>query len=90
MQGYVWLYHCNVWLKSLSDRFSILRGHKLSEFPGVSEFCDELYSKHIRSPLLLSMMVDIYEERALATDTTEHAQNFLAKALEVCNPNGWN
>jgi hypothetical protein len=52
----------------------------------VSEFCDELYSKHIRSPLLLSMMVDIYEERALATDITEHAQNFVAKALEVCSP----
>ena len=66
--------------------FSILRGRKLSEFPGVSEFCEELYAKHIRSPLLLSMMVDIYEERVLAADTTEHAQNYLAKALEVCEP----
>lgn len=71
----------------MSDCFSsILRGRKLSEFPGVSEFCEELYSKHIRSPLLLSMMVDIYEERALATDTTEHARDYLAKALEVRDP----
>ena len=52
----------------------------------MSEFCEELYSKHIRSPLLLSMMVDIYEERALATDTTEHARDYLAKALEVRDP----
>ena len=63
--------------------FSILRGRKLSEFAGVSEFCEDLYSKHIRSPLLLSLMVDIYEERAAADKTTEHAQNYLTKALGV-------
>lgn len=50
----------------------------------MSEFCEELYSKHIRSPLLLSMMVDIYEERALASDKPEHAHDYLTKALEVC------
>lgn len=55
----------------------------MSEYPGLNQFCEELYSKHIRSPLLLSLMVDICEEGAEA-NKSERAPENLTKALEVC------
>ena len=60
---------------------SILRGRKLSEYPGLSQFCEELYSKHIRSPFLFSLMVDICEEKV--ESKSEDTQEQLTKALGV-------
>ena len=59
---------------------SILQGRKLFEYPGLGQFCEELFSKHIRSPFLLAVMVDMCEERA---KDSEHAQENQTKALEV-------
>ena len=57
----------------------VLKGKRLSEYPGVKEACDEMYSRHIRSPFLLSTLVDMHEERAGQVGGEEA----LAKALEV-------
>lgn len=63
--------------------WSILKGKKLSEYPGLKSFCDELYSKHIRSPFLLSLLVDMYEECIQPPVDDEHPDPNLTKALEV-------
>ena len=62
--------------------FSILRGRKLSKYPGLAQFCEDLFSKQIRSPFLLSMMVDIYQEKAVTCEAEKVREN-LSKALEV-------
>ena len=59
----------------------VLKGKSLCDWPGLKEFCDELYSKNIRSTFLLSIQIDIYEEEALKDSST--APEKVAKALEV-------
>lgn len=54
----------------------VLRGRRLSEWPGLKEACLELYSRHLHSPFLLSLLVDMYEEEA--------GQESLRKAIELC------
>ncbi len=53
----------------------ILKGKKLSEYPGLMDTCEEVYSNNIRSPLLLGVLVDMYWEKG--------DQPHLQKALEV-------
>lgn len=40
----------------------MLLDRKVSDYPNVMEFCQELYCKQIRSPFLLACMIDCYEE----------------------------
>ena len=41
---------------------SILRGKKFRDHEVVVTACEEMLSAHIRSPYLLALLVDIYEE----------------------------
>ena len=54
--------------------------------PGVSDFCQELYDKSIRSPYLLAFIVDMYEEtlqkdQGASVDAAK--EETLKKATEV-------
>lgn len=40
----------------------VLKGKRLSEYPGLREACEDMYSGHIRSPLLLGLLIDMYQE----------------------------
>ena len=57
---------------------SVLKGKQLSEHPGLKDTCQEMFSQRIRSPFLLSLLVDMYEE-----DVGQGKQESLGKALEV-------
>ena len=58
----------------------VLLGRRLSEHPGLKEACQDLYSRQIRSPFLLAMLVDIYEEEEAGEG---RGQESLGQALEV-------
>ncbi len=60
----------------------MLRGKRLSEYPGLREVCDEMYSRHVRSPFLLSTLMDMYEEEA-GLEGAGHRSESLMKAIEV-------
>lgn len=47
----------------------------MSEYPGLREVCEEMFSEHIHSPLLLGVLVDMYQEQG------DHTH--LNKAVEV-------
>lgn len=53
----------------------ILKGQKLSEYPKLWATCEEMFSNHIQSPLLLGVLIDIYQEQG------DHTH--LNKGLEV-------
>lgn len=57
---------------------SVLKGKRLSEHPGLKDTCLEMFSQRIRSPFLLSLLVDMYEE-----EVGQGKQESLGKALEV-------
>lgn len=57
----------------------VLQGRRLSEHPGLKEACQEMYSRQIRSPFLLAMLVDMCEEEA----GQGRGQESLGQALEV-------
>ena len=42
---------------------SILQEKEMSNYPGVEEFCMNLYDKDIRSPYLMGFMVELDEEK---------------------------
>ena len=56
----------------------MLKGKQLSEHPGLKDTCQEMFSQRIRSPFLLSLLVDMYEE-----EVGQGKQESLRKALEV-------
>ena len=64
--------HAPLWLHS------VLKGKQLSEHPGLKDTCQEMFSQRIRSPFLLSLLVDMYEE-----EVGQGKQESLGKALEV-------
>ena len=64
--------HAPLWLHS------VLKGKELSEHPGLKDTCQEMFSQRIRSPFLLSLLVDMYEE-----EVGQGKQESLGKALEV-------
>ena len=64
--------HAPLWLHS------VLKGKQLSEHPGLKDTCQEMFSQRIRSPFLLSLLVDMYEE-----EVGQGKQEGLGKALEV-------
>ena len=53
----------------------VLKDQRLSEYAGLWDTCEEMYAGNIRSPLLLGVLIDMYQEKA---DTTH-----LNKALEA-------
>ena len=58
---------------------SVLLDHKLCDYPEVMEFCQDLYSKQIRSPFLIACMIDCYEEKLEDGKVDDNLQ----KALQV-------
>ncbi|XP_076464343.1 protein farnesyltransferase/geranylgeranyltransferase type-1 subunit alpha-like [Babylonia areolata] len=59
-----------------------LKDRKLSQYPGLDKFCQQLYDQGTRSPHLLACMVDSYEEMLeLGCDS---ADAVLQKALQLC------
>ena len=43
-------------------QFSLLQGRHYSDHKSVMSACEEMVKIHIRSPFLLALMVDAYEE----------------------------
>jgi len=56
----------------------VLKGKQLSEYPGLKDTCQEMFSQY-HSPFLLSLLVDMYEEEAGRGE-----KESLRKALELC------
>ena len=67
--------------------WNYLRGILLDKekhtYPGLLEFCDELYSQSVRSPYLLGFLIECYED-ALEDKTYENKADVLEKALKLC------
>ncbi|XP_046368309.1 protein farnesyltransferase/geranylgeranyltransferase type-1 subunit alpha-like [Haliotis rufescens] len=61
----------------------VLLDRELSKYPGLMEFCTELYDNRYRSPYLIACMVDTYEE--MLELGCEEKESVLQKALELCN-----
>ena len=59
----------------------VLMERKLSQYPGLKEFCQKLYDQSHRSPHLLACMVDTYEE--MLEMGCENSEEVLQKALQV-------
>nr|KAG5689295.1 hypothetical protein BaRGS_033087 [Batillaria attramentaria] len=59
----------------------VLMERKLSQYPGLKEFCQGLYDKKIRSPHLLACMVDTCEE--MLEMGCDNPDSVLQRALEV-------
>ena len=64
-------HHINSWLtlslsrslflrKHLAPR--VLRGRRYSDYSVVARVCEEMRAGHVRSPFLLALLVDMYEE----------------------------
>ena len=51
------------------------------DYPGLSEFCQDLYEKNIRSPYLMSFIVDCCEE--MLENKCGDKDKILQKALNV-------
>lgn len=51
----------------------------------VVDFCEELYRSGIRSPYLLSFMIDMYQEKCLRATADDDIADFELKANEICN-----
>lgn len=63
----------------------VLKGKSLCEWPGLQEFCEELTSKGICSPFLLSLRVDIYEEEAKKDSSTAQEKIGIAVEVRMCS-----
>lgn len=64
----------------------VLMDRKLSQYPGLKEFCQGLYDKSVRSPHLLACMIDTYEE--MLEMKCDNSDAVLQKALELCTALG--
>ncbi|XP_050404144.1 protein farnesyltransferase/geranylgeranyltransferase type-1 subunit alpha [Patella vulgata] len=60
----------------------VLSDRDLSKYPGLMDFCSELYDTHYRSPYLLACMVDIQEN--LLELREGNKEEVLKKVLELC------
>ena len=56
--------------------------YDLSKYPGLMEFCQQLYEDRYRSPYLMGCMMDTYEE--MLEQNCDGKQDILSKALTVC------
>ena len=55
--------------------------YDLHKWPGLMEFCNQLYEDRYRSPYLIACMVDAYEE--MLEQQCEEKDSILNKALKV-------
>ncbi|XP_064630696.1 protein farnesyltransferase/geranylgeranyltransferase type-1 subunit alpha-like [Lineus longissimus] len=60
----------------------IFLGRTMSTYPGLREFCQELYDQRIRSPYLLSLIIDMNEEMIKAGSSDK--EKLLENAVEMC------
>lgn len=49
------------------------------------DFCEELYRLGIRSPYLLSFMLDMYQEKCLRDSQDDNVAELVQKVNEICN-----
>lgn len=61
----------------------VLRGQRLRTYPGLLDSCEAMYTKGIRSPFLLGLMVTMCEEEI--ADGGPKAAECCSKATELCN-----
>ena len=61
----------------------IFKGQRMSNHPGLKEFCTELRSSPVPSAPLLCFMVTMYEQDAMAHKGTAEGKQYLDTALEV-------
>ena len=62
---------------------SVLQERSMYDFPGVLDFCEELYAKSIRSPHLLGFMIDCFDEMLEEKDCDCDKAALLARATQV-------
>eukprot|EP00057_Strongylocentrotus_purpuratus_P031275 XP_784125.3 PREDICTED: protein farnesyltransferase/geranylgeranyltransferase type-1 subunit alpha [Strongylocentrotus purpuratus] len=66
--------------------WSYLRGvlalRDISSFPGLMQTCQDMYSENVRSPFLLSFIIDIYEEQL---ESKTFPEDTLLKATQLCD-----
>lgn len=82
-------------IKNNESPWNFLRGllqqgtGKLTQFPSVIEFCEDLYNDGIRSPYLLAFLVDLYEERYFEVlsstgGNVDEAEEYRVKVQDLC------
>lgn len=79
-------------IKNNESPWNFLRGilqqgdGKLSQFPEIVDFCEDLYDSGIRSPYLLAFLVDLYEEKYFEAKGAgqEAAEEYQVKVQDLC------
>lgn len=55
--------------------------YELSKYPGLMEFCQQLFEDRYRSPYLIACMIDAYEE--MLEQNCQEKDDVLQKATKV-------
>ncbi|KAJ6648349.1 Protein farnesyltransferase/geranylgeranyltransferase type-1 subunit alpha [Pseudolycoriella hygida] len=80
-------------VKNNESTWNFLRGvlqegdGTLDQYPEVVEFCEELYASGVRTPFLMSFLIDMYEEKCLRSDCDSDGydkEDLSKKVLEYC------
>ena len=66
---------------SLCLIFRVLLDRELSTYPGLMDFCQQLYDDRYRSPYLIACMIDAHEE--MLENNNCDREHTLMKAVEV-------
>lgn len=53
-------------------------------FRQVLDFCEELFDAGVRSPHLLSFLIDIYEEKCLKNPGDDESEGMAKKIADIC------
>lgn len=61
--------------------FRVLLDRELSTYPGLMEFCQQLYNDRYRSPYLIACMIDAYEE--MLENNNGDQEETLKKSVQV-------
>jgi len=78
-------------VKNNESTWNFLRGilqhgdGTLDQFPEVVEFCEDLYETGVRSPYLLSFLIDMYEEKCLRNNGEDDVDLLASKISELCD-----
>jgi len=80
-------------VKNNESTWNFLRGilqngqGTLDQFPEVADFCEDLYSSGVRSPYLLSFLIDLYEEKCLRVppNPEDDIELLANKISELCD-----